>query len=168
MKSLVTSALIVAIAALFAVGSSPLVFAANETTSGAASVSSSSSSSPLALVLVPVSLSFSPTTVTLHTGSPCPASTYCAINKLSIHNAGAKSITFTGCQFFSKKSTSSTYVKGTCSLSTPVTVAAGATKILMWGTLAPFGTAKGTYNAKVDFTNSVDKSGTGKYNFIVP
>src|SRR5579862_4061515 len=167
MKSIVMSALIVTIAALFAIGSSPLIFAANETSSGTATVTSSSSSSP-ALILVPVTLSFSPVTETLHTGSPCPANTYCATNKLSIHNSETKAITFTGCQFFVKMSTSSVYSKGTCSLNGSITVAASSKSTIMWGTFASLTTPKGTYNAKVVLTNSVDKSGTGKFNFIVP
>ena len=163
---IVTSALTVAIAALFAIGSSPLVFATSSAFGN--SVAASSNSSSALLATVPVTLSFSPKTVFLHSSASCAKGTYCGTNTLTITNTGSKSITFTACEFFFKLASTTTFKKGTCNLGGSVNVPGHSTLKGSWTTSVPTSTAPGTYNAKVDWTNSVDKSGTGTFKYVVP
>ncbi len=167
MKSIiVTSALTIAIATLFAIGSSPLVFATSFA-SGNSVAGPSNSITPL-LATVPVTLSFSPKTVFLHSGASCAPGYYCGTNTLTITNTGSKSVTFTGCQFFYKPASSTTFKKGTCNLGGSVNVPGHSTLKGTWTTSAMTSTPPGTYNAKVDWINSVDKSGTGTFKYVVP
>ncbi|MFI5420519.1 MAG: hypothetical protein ACHQ1H_06090 [Nitrososphaerales archaeon] len=163
---LVTSALTIAIAALFAIGSSPLVFAAS--TNPTINVVANPSSSVVSrLVSVPVTLSFSPKTLILKSAG-CPTGYYCGVSTLTVTNTGSKAIKFTGCQFFFKLSSKTTYTKGTCTLGGSILVPAHFSGQLKTTTTVPKTSAKGTYNATEDWTNAVDKSGTGNYNYVVP
>ncbi len=148
-RSLVmTSLAICSVAFLFAIGSVPLAFA-----------STSTPVSP-ALATVNVTLSFSPKTVKVAPGAS-------VMNTLSITNKGKTSITFTGCLYYTKLSTSKTYTKGTCSVTSPIAVGAGQTLKETWTTTVGSTTPKGTYNAKVYLTNSADESKAGAYTIDV-
>jgi hypothetical protein len=161
MKIILTSAMIVSVAFLFAIGSVPLVFAS--TVTGASVAATPSGLSVAALTKVPVTLSFIPKIVDLGTTGCSYA--YCGSSTLKIDNKGTTSYTFTGCVFDYKLDTSSEYTEGVCGLASSLTIAAGQTTNITWST--GFNTA-GAYNIKVYLTSSSQKSGTGKYTVIAP
>jgi hypothetical protein len=89
------------------------------------------------------------------------------MSTVTITNKGKASITFTGCIFETKPSSSKTYTKGTCSLTGTITVGAGSSIKEGWTTSIASGTKAGTYNAKLYLTNSADESKAGTYNIVV-
>jgi hypothetical protein len=142
---ILTSSTLGFIVFLLAVGSAPLAFAATP-----------SPAAP-ALTSVNVTLSFSPKTITIAPGAT-------VANTLTVKNKGTASITFTGCTFQIKPSTSKKYTKGTCSLGSPITVGAGKSVLETWDTTISSTDKAGTYNIRVYLTNSVDTSKAGTYN----
>jgi hypothetical protein len=165
MKSkLLTSTLIASAILMLFVGSLPMVFGYSTsatTTSNGVYFTSGQPTVPSTLTKVPVTLSFSPKTISVVAGKT-------GKNTMAITNKGSTSVTFTSCQFFYKLSSQTTYKKGTCSLGgKSLTVKGGQTLKITWTTTTSTSTPKGTYNIKVDLTNSVDISGPGYYTLTV-